>query len=93
MALGIPQLPGKDPAAAAARALRRDIRDKAAARRYEQHCRERGLSALEANLLAPANVKHGQSLRSSEERHRQREVLKAKKEKMEQQFGDQGRTT
>ena len=88
MALGIPQLPGSSPAEAKARSLRRDIADKAAARRYEQHCAQCGISSFEAKWLAPPNVKHGQALRSAEERHRQRDILKAKKEKMANKFGN-----
>lgn len=77
---------GINPAEAKARALRRDIADKAAARRYEQHCAANGITGFEAKWLAPANVKRGQGLRNAEERHRQRDILKAAKEKMKNKF-------
>ena len=79
---------GINPAEAKARALRRDIADKAAARRYEQYCAANGITGYEAKWLAPPNVKHGQGLRSADERHRQRDILKAKKEKMANKFGN-----
>ena len=93
MAFGSSLIPGSNPAEAKARALRRDIADKAAARRYEQHCAENGITGFEAKWLAPANVKRGQGLRSAEERQRQRDILKAKKEKMQTKFGRQGRAS
>ena len=79
---------GINPAEAKARALRRDIADKAAARRYEQHCATNGITGFEAKWLAPANVKRGQALRSADERHRQRDILKAKTEQMHNKFGN-----
>ena len=85
-----PSLPGaSNPAAAKARAIQRELEARKAARDYDAHCRACGMSMAEANLLAPALVKEGQAIRRIEERKRQQAALKAKKQKLEQRFGDQ----
>ena len=80
-------LPGSDPAAAKAHKLQRDLANKAASRRYDQHCAECGMSAYEAKLFAPKNVQRGQTLRRIEAKQRQREMVKARKAQMERRFG------
>ena len=86
-------LPGSDPAAAKAAKLRHELEAKKAAREYEQHCKAQGISAFEAQLLAPALVKKGQALRGMEERRRKQEQLKAKKARLERRFGGQRSAT
>lgn len=80
---------GSNPAAAKAAKLQRDLQAKAASRRYDAHCRACGLSAFEAQLLAPKLVKRGDSLRRVEERHRKQAEFRAQKQAMERRFGDQ----
>jgi len=82
---------GIDPAAAKAAKLKRELLAKAASRQYAAHCKKCGIGAFEAQLLAPALVKKGDVLRRVEDRHRKQAQLKAKKQRLEQQFGDQGR--
>ena len=47
MALGMPNLPGANPAEAVARKLKRDLADKAAARAFEQHCASKGITGID----------------------------------------------
>lgn len=85
-----PSLPGaSNPAAAKARLIARDFQAKQASREYDAYCAKQGISEAEAQLLAPANVKHGKSLRLKEQRKAEREALKKQKEAMKNKFGDQ----
>ena len=62
-------LPGaSNPAAAKARSIARDFHAKQASREYDAYCAKKGIPEAEAQLLAPANVKHGKSLRMKEAR-------------------------
>ena len=81
------QLPGRDPAKAAAAKLQREIAAKNAARRYEAYCDNCGMDAFNARRLAPPLVRRGQALRSIEAKERRRDALKARKEAMERRFG------
>ena len=81
-------LPGaSNPAEAKARSIQRQLEAKRASRAYDQHCRSQGMNPREARLLAPPLVKKGQALRMVEERQRQRDLIKAKKEKLDNKFG------
>ena len=51
------------------------------------------MDPIEARFLAPPLVKKGQALRMIEERLRQKDLIKAKKEKLNQKYGDQARRT
>ena len=85
MAFG-PPLPSHNPAEAKARSIQRQLEAKRASRAYDQHCRSCGMNPIEAQLLAPPNVKRGKALRNMEERHRQKEAFHAKKEKLQRKF-------
>ena len=87
----ISNLPGSNPAAAKAAKIKRELEAKAAARQFDQYCSDCGIGAAEAQMLAPALVRKGQTIRRIEERKRQQAALKAKKQKLEQRFGDQRR--
>ena len=82
-------LPGSSPAEAKARAIQRQLEAKRASRAYDKHCASCGMNPNEARFLAPPLVKRGKALRMAEERHRQRDLIKAKKEKLDRKFGDQ----
>ncbi len=83
-------LPGfSSPAAVKAAKIKRELEAKAAARQFDRYCADCGINAAEAHLLAPALVRKGQTIRRIEERKRQQAALKAKKQKLEQRFGDQ----
>ena len=82
-------LPGSNPGEAKARAIQRQLEAKRASREYDKHCSTCGISPLEARLLAPPLVKKGAALRGVDERHRQRDLIKAKKEKLDNKFGRQ----
>ena len=86
-----PSLNGSNPAAAKARAIQRDLEARKAARDYDAHCRACGMSMAEANLLAPALVKKGQTLRAVEARQRRQQEIKAKREQMDRRFGQGNR--
>lgn len=87
-----PSLRGaSNPAAAKARAIARDFQDKEASRRYDRYCAQQGIPEAQAQLLAPANVKHGKNLRMKEARQAERAALKQQKEAMDRKFGNQGR--
>ena len=69
-------LPGaSNPAAAKARSIARDFHAKQASREYDAYCAKKGIPEAEAQLLAPANVKHGKSLRMKEARKAEREAF------------------
>ena len=85
----INNLPGSNPAAAKARAIARDFQAKQASREYDAYCAKNGISEAEAQLLAPANVKHGKNLRMKEQRQAERAALKQQKEAMDRKFGRQ----
>ena len=80
-------LPGSNPGEAKARAIQRQLEAKRASRKYDAHCASCGMNPIEARLLAPPLVKRGEALRRVDERHRQKELIKAKKEKIDRQFG------
>ena len=80
-------LPGVDPAAAAARKLQKELEAKKAARAYEQHCAQCGMNPIEAHRLAPPLVKKGQALRRVEAKQRREAAFRAKKEQMARRFG------
>ena len=86
-------LPGSSPGEAKARAIQRQLEAKRASRKYDAHVAAQGMSAREAQFLAPPLVKKGKALRMAEERHRQRDLIKTKKEKLDRKFGDQARRT
>ena len=79
-------LPGSDPAAAAARSVRRKLEMKRASREYEKYCASQGMSSAEAKLLAPSNVKAGLALRQVEEKKRQLNAFKAAKAQLKKKF-------
>ena len=85
-------LPGaSNPAEAKARAIKRDIADKVASRKFDAYCASAGIDPIRAQFLIPANAKRGQSLRRIEQRQRDREALKAEKERIKKKF--QGRAS
>ena len=85
-----PSLPGaSNPAAAKARSIARDFHAKQASREYDAYCAKKGIPEAEAQLLAPANVKHGKSLRTKEARKAEREAFLKQKEQMDKKFGRQ----
>ena len=84
-----PSLPGANPAASKARAIARDFQAKQASREYDAYCAKNGIPEAEAQLLAPANVRHGKNLRMKEVRQAEREAFKKQKEAMGRKFGGQ----
>ena len=79
-------LSGSNPAQAKARSIQRQLEAKRASRAYDKHCASCGMNPIEAKFLAPENVKKGKALRNIEERQRQKDLIKAKKEKLERKF-------
>ena len=79
-------LPGSNPAEAKARSIQRQLENKRASRAYDKHCASCGMSAIEAQILAPPNVKRGKALRNMEQRQRQKEAFHSKKEKLARKF-------
>ena len=85
-----PSLPGaSNPAASKARSIARDFKAKQASREYDAYCAKQGIPEAQAQLLAPANVKHGKNLRMKEARQAEREAFKQQKQAMDRKFGDQ----
>jgi hypothetical protein len=84
-----PSLSGGNPAASKARIIARDFQAKQASREYDRYCAQQGIPEAEAQLLAPANVKHGKTLRLKEARQAEREAFKKQKEAMGRKFGNQ----
>lgn len=83
-------LPGSsNPAAAKARIIARDFKAKQASREYDRYCAQQGIPEAQAQLLAPANVRHGKNLRMKEARQAEREAFKQQKEQMDRKFGGQ----
>ncbi len=75
-----------NPAEAKARKLKKDIANKVASRKFDAYCATAGINAMEAQILAPENVKRGKALRNIEQRHRQKEAFHSKKEKLARKF-------
>ena len=84
---------GEDLKKMADRKLQRQLEQKRLARDYQRWVMSNGMSAVDAQRFAPADVKKGMSLIRQEEKQVQKDAMHRQKERIAERFSVQGSGT